>query len=503
MSAATARAARPRRAGRAEGGSRGATIFGVPERFMRPRLLLFASVGILVGFGMLMVYSASSVTALDATGDAAYYLKRQLMFSAAGIACAVALAILDYRIWVRRFLVPIWVVTAVLLALVIVAGTDNDMGATRWIDLGFFDLQPSEFAKITIVFTAANVAERYFEEGSIDWNGFLKLMAAGVGVPLVLIVIQPDKGSTMVLGLTIVVMGYLAGVPKRYLLGLLVAGVAAFVALSLKDSYSRQRLLTMLNPWSDPYDTGYQLIQGFYAFGSGGLLGVGIGFSRQKYSYLPMAHNDFIFAIIGEECGLVGTLGVLAGFAVFLWAGFQIARYAPDLSGRLVAAGCTTLVIVQLLLNVCGVLGLFPLSGKPIPFLSYGGSSIMASLMIVGMIASVSLHSSLPETAHDGARRSWQLQDEPAPAGGLSFVGEPRPRSERAAGPVARTEGGRGRGAARPARADRGRAPGLTVMDGGSRPPRGSTGRGGRGRIDLGPTAGERLRGRDRGPRTR
>lgn len=471
------------RARRARGSSGESMLLGVPERFMRPRLILIACVAVLVAFGMLMVYSASSVTALDATGDAAYYLKRQLLFSAVGLAAAAALAILDYRIWVRRFLVPIWVVTVGLLALVIVAGTDNDMGATRWINLGFFDLQPSEFAKLTIVFTAANVAERYFEEGSLDWSGFLKLLVVGVGLPLVLIVVQPDKGSTMVLGLTIVVMGYLAGVPKWIVLTFLALGVAGFLALSLSDDYSRQRLLTMLDPWSDPFDTGYQLIQGFYAFGSGGLLGVGIGFSRQKYSYLPMAHNDFIFAIIGEECGLVGTLGVLVGFGVFLWAGFQIARYAPDLSGRLVAAGCTTLVVVQLLLNVSGVLGLFPLSGKPIPFLSYGGSSIIASLMLVGVIVSVSVHSSLPETAHDGVRRSWQLE------GGVDAAprsGESRRRPGRGVFTV--VEGGAGRSSGR---------------RGGSGSGRVSTGRGGGGRIDLGPSASDRLRGRDRGPRKR
>ena len=411
----------PRRSGRGSREER--TIFGVPERFMRPRLVLFAVVGILAAFGVLMVYSASSVSALNSTGDAAYYLKRQLTFLLVGTVAAVILAKSDYRLWAKKLLLPIWGVSVLLLLAVIALGTDNDMGATRWINLGFFDLQPSEFAKITVIFTAANIAERYYEEGSIDWSTFIKLLVAGVGVPILLILIQPDKGSTMVLCLTLVVMGYLAGMPKGFLAIVLVGGALAFLALSLKDDYSRQRLLTMLNPWSDPYDSGYQLIQGFYAFGSGGLFGVGLGFSRQKYSYLPMAHNDFIFAIIGEECGLVGTIGLLAGFAVFLWAGFQIARYAPDLCGRLIAAGCTSIVIVQLLLNVCGVLGLFPLSGKPIPFVSYGGSSIIASMMLVGLIASVSLHSSLPETAHDSARRSWQVEaDDGRPRGGRGLT---------------------------------------------------------------------------------
>lgn len=509
--AAQAVAGRPARRDRGAGGER--TVLGVPERFMRPRIVLALCVGILVAFGVLMVYSASSVTALADTGDAAYYLKRELMFLAVGLVAALALAVLDYHIWVQRFLVPIWIVTALLLALVIVAGTDNDMGATRWINLGFFDLQPSEFAKITIVFTAANLAESYFERGTLDWWGFLKLLAAGVGLPLLLIIIQPDKGSTLVLGLTIIVMGYLAGVPRAYLGIVLFLGVAAFLALSLKDDYSRQRLLTMLDPESDPFGSGYQILQGFYAFGSGGLFGVGLGFSRQKYSYLPMAHNDFIFAVIGEECGLVGTLGVLAGFAVFLWAGLQIARYAPDLSGRLLAAGCTSLVVIQMLLNVSGVLGIFPLSGKPIPFISYGGSSIIASLMLVGLILSVSIHSRLPETSHDGMRRSWQVA--PGEPGGydagLSFVGEPVARSQR---PRRDDAVGRRAGSGGPAGSRGGARGGLTVMEGGSgrsgrgssgrgAPGRGTTGRGQRGRIDLGPSASERLRDRRGGPRGR
>ena len=489
MARTQAQAVRPR--GRGPRGRAERTIFGVPERFMRPRLTLLAVVAILVGFGMLMVYSASSVTALRDTGDAAYYLKRELLFVAVGAVAALVLARTDYHVWTQRLLMPVWVLTTVLLGIVIFAGTDNNMGANRWIDLGFFDLQPSEFAKITIIVTAAALAQRYFEEGALDWGSFIKLLGVGVGLPLVLIVAQPDKGSTMVLALTIIVMGYLAGVQKRILVGFLVMGVVLFLALSLKDDYSRQRLLTMLDPWADRYDTGWQLVQGFYAFGSGGLLGVGVGFSRQKYSYLPMAHNDFIFAIIGEECGLVGTIGLLCGFAVFLWAGLQIARHAPDLAGRLVAAGCTSLVIIQMLLNVCGVLGLFPLSGKPIPFISYGGSSIIASLMLVGLIASVSTHSRLPETSHDSMRRSWQLEDDRrAPGGsGLSFVGEPTARSARGASRERRPSGG------------------FTVVVGGAGrgAPHGrvTEGPGGRRRIDLGPSASDRLRGRGQGPRTR
>lgn len=494
------------------------TLFGVPERFMRPRLVLLAVTAILVGFGLLMVYSSSSVTALAENGDAAYYLKRQAMMALLGLAAAGVIVHFDYHTWCRTLLTPIWVLTVILLALVFTPFAGGDAyGANRWITVAGYQLQPSEFAKLTIVLTAANVAQRYFEEGSITWHDFLMLIGLGVGVPLVLIVVQPDKGSTMVLGLTLVVMGYLAGVPKRFLAFFLVLGLVGFVALSLKDDYSRQRLLTMLDPWKDPYDTGYQLVQGFYAFGSGGLLGVGVGFSRQKYSYLPMAHNDFIYAVIGEECGFVGALGLLVGFGVFAWAGLKIARHAPDLAGRLIAAGCTSLIVVQTLLNVAGVLGIFPLSGKPIPFISYGGTSITASIMIAGMIVSVSAHSRLPETTHDSARSSWQVEGgrrEGARGGaGLSFVGEPSPRSERASGggrarlTVVDGGGRDGRGSARGTRAPGDRqAPRSGERRSGraaSRGPSGARGRGmaggGRQRIDLGPSASDRLRGRGRG----
>jgi cell division protein FtsW len=190
-----------------------------------------------------------------------------------GLVSALLLARSDYHLWSRRLLRPIWFATILILLLVFTPFAGQDaLGANRWINIGGFGLQPSEFAKITIVLTAANLAEGYFEEGSLAWREFVKLLAVGVAVPLALIIVQPDKGSTMVLGITIVVMGYLAGLPKRYLMGFLVAGLLAFFALSLKDDYSRQRFLTMLNPWADPYGTGYQLIQGFYAFASGGLL---------------------------------------------------------------------------------------------------------------------------------------------------------------------------------------------------------------------------------------
>jgi cell division protein FtsW len=226
--------------------------------------------------------------------------------------------------------------------------------------------------------------------------------------------------------------------------------------------------------------------------------------SKQKYSYLPMAYNDFIFAVVGEELGLVGTLGLLAAFGVLAWAGFRIARYAPDMCGRLIAAGCTSLIIIQLLVNVCGVLGIIPLSGKPVPFVSYGGSTIMSCLMLVGMIVSVSKHSTLPETVHDRSRQSWQFADgeegtreapPPQPAQASRLWARPTPRSARgraATWGLRRwpAHGRRRRGRRRPRR---------QRQRGGSTAGASRQGRYEGGRIDLGPSAAERLRGRGSG----
>ena len=469
-------------------------IFGVPERFMGPRLVLIAATIILVAFGLLMVYSASSVTALTQKAynfDPTYFLKRQAALALVGTVAAVILARVDYHVWCKTILPIIWVGTVLLLLLIMtpIAGSDA-YGATRWIRIAGFTFQPSEFAKLTVILTAANLAQSYFEDNSLELNTFIGLMFGGCGLPLALILLQPDKGTTIILCATLLVMGYLAGVPRRLLGAGLVVGVALFLFLILKDSYSRARVMTMLDPWSDPYGDGYQLIQGFYAFGSGGLLGLGIGFSRQKYFYLPMAHNDFIFAVIGEELGLVGTLGVLAGFAVVLWAGLRIARYAPDLSGRLIASGCAAIIVVQLLVNVGGVLGIMPLTGKPIPFLSYGGSSIISSIMIVGLIVSVSRGSTLPSTEYDERRGSWRVAGESTGEGpSLSLVGEPTRRSERSSRSSETSE-------------QRRSSRNFTVVDGGSRSSSSSSARGrvttdssGRRRIDLGPSASDRLRG--------
>ena len=484
-------------------GSQAKGRFGaIPERFMQPRLVLLVSTAILVCFGLVMIYSASSISAMtseDMGYNPFYYVQRQLGFAAAGVALAFIVSRIDYRAVVRNLQVPIWIVTIGMLAIIFtpIAGADA-YGATRWISIGPFSFQPSEFAKITILISVSYLAQQYFIDQTIDQMEFFKKFAIAALVPLVLILAQPDKGSTLIIVGTLLVIGYLADVDRRVLATIAVAGFIGFAFLSLKDDYSRARVVTMFNPWADYYGAGYQLAQGFYAFGSGGIFGVGFGFSRQKYSYLPMAHNDFIFAVIGEELGFIGVLGLLVVFGALVWAGFKIARYAPDLTGRLIAAGCTSMFIIQAFVNIGGVLGLLPLSGKPLPFISYGGSTIMSSILMVGLLMSVSRQSRLPETEYDRQRASWSIAEEQdtfdAPGfAGLTMVdggvgvGMPLPRSSR---PKSSAQS-----SARPSRGV------LRSRDDDAPQGRITTDASGRRRIDLGPSASDRLRGNNRARR--
>lgn len=473
----------------------------VPARVMAPRMLFVACSAGLLLFGLLMIYSSSSIVGLTSKAygnDPSYFLVRQIAFSVAGLVFATALAVFDYRRWQGIALKVMWVLTLLSLVLVYtpIAGHDA-YGATRWIAMGPFSLQPSEFAKVTVLLTAALIAQKRFEEESIDNVQALKLLVGGVAVPMALILFQPDKGTTGVLAVTLLVMAYLAGVPMRKVFLILLAGVGVAAVLALRDEYSRARVMTMFDPFSDEFGAGYQLVQGFYALGSGGVTGVGIGLSRQKYNYLPMAHNDFIFAVVGEELGFVGALLMILTFCALLWAGLKIAENAPDLMGRLIAAGCTSLIVIQLLLNVCGVIGIFPLSGKPVPFVSYGGSSIISTLMLVGLVLSVSFRSTLPQTRYEERRSKLRLAvDDTASDAfsahvGGSTAGRAMPRSTRLAG-TRQANATLASDRSESARSD------LRIVDGGARSARlagrTSVDSSGRRRIDLGPSAAERLR---------
>ena len=485
-----------------------------PARIMAPRVLVVALALGLTLFGLVMIFSASSVKAVSATGDAWAYVLRQARFAGIGLVAAAFIVAVDYHHWCRAVLPLTWLVTIVLLVFVELFGTETN-GATRWVMIGSFSLQPSEFAKVTILMAAVNIANDFLGERSVDLVGMLLRLGLFVAAPLVLILVQPDKGTTGIVIVMLLAVAVSAGFPGSVAAKVVIAGIALALVVTLSDSYSRARLFTMLDPWADQYDDGWQLTQGFIAFGSGGLFGRGVGMSVQKYSWLPESHNDFIFAIVGEELGLVGALCLLAAFALLFREMLKVAHDAPDLEGRLLATGATALLCSQLFLNVAGVLGMFPLSGKPLPFISYGGSSIISCLMVVACVVNVSLRSSLPETVHDVRRRQMTLADED------TGVGEAHVRSASAglgrassvpigaAAGSARglrvVEGGSGREAVGGGVADGGVAGGFDgrcaggggIAGGGQR-----AGGGGRGRIDLGPSASERLRS-GTGPRVR
>lgn len=514
---AEARAARERRLTREA--RRDDLIWGVPSSIMRPRLVLVAAVAALALFGIVMIYSSSSIIGLTAEKynyDPTYYLVRQVVFVAGGAALAWGISRLDYHLLADRLLPGVSLLTTAALVAILATGTSAN-GAARWINVAGFTLQPSEFSKVVIVLEGATILGRLLgeEAGAYEARALLRKGFLGILLPLGLVLIQPDKGTVMVTLVTLLVMAYYAGFPGKVCLGLLVGAGIIFFAYAMSQDYSRKRILTMMDPWSDPTDDGYQLVQGFYAFGSGGLFGVGIGMGRQKYSYLPMAYSDFILATVGEECGLVGMLLVLALFAALLWAGLKVAEGAPDMLGRLVASGSVTLLAIQMLLNASGVVAVFPLSGKPVPFLSYGGSSVVSSFAFVGLVLSVSRQSRAPLSRYDRRRQDLTVTSSAylsAADGEPSMVGAPTPRSERRAGTM---EGPRlvvmSGGRHEPARDDAPSSPSPTPLGSarrtspaalrqersferqhpGSRVTRGSNGRT---RIDLGPDAGERLR---------
>jgi cell division protein FtsW len=260
-------------------------------------------------------------------------------------------------------------------------------GAARWLPLGPVSLQPSELAKLAVVLFAAYTLER--KGARIADPKELAYAAPAIGLVLMLIMMQPDLGTTIICGGCALVVLFLAGARLRHMSAAVGAALLGVSALIVSEGYRRERLFSFLDPWADPLHTGYQMIQGQIALGSGGLFGLGLGASRQKWSYLPHAHTDFIYAIIGEELGLLGTLAVLALFVFFVYLGIRTARRAPDRFGMLVAGGITGWVGIQALVNMGAVTGMLPITGVPLPLISFGGSALVFTLAGIGILLSV------------------------------------------------------------------------------------------------------------------
>lgn len=371
-------------------------------------LSLVVVVAVLSLLGSVMILSASSVVAVEEAGSAFAVFIRQCMWLVVGTVGLVVGARLDYHRWAR--MVPVLVLSTLgLLLLVLVPGIGvNVNGAQRWIGIGFLQLQPAEPAKFAlIVFCAALVARNAHR---VDQLGVVLRPALVVlGMFAVLLMKQPNLGTTMVLCAIVGGMLLWAGIPMR-VLGLLAGSAAALgTVFALSADYRRERVVGFLDPWENAGDAGYQTIQSLIGVASGGVSGSGLGESRAKWGFLPEAHTDFVFAIIGEELGLIGSLFVVGLFAALIALGLRIAQRAADPFGSMLAVGVTTWFAVQGFVNVGAVLNLLPITGVPLPFVSFGGSSLLATMLAAGVLVNVAFQGQEPENpvrARIAARRS-------------------------------------------------------------------------------------------------
>jgi cell division protein FtsW len=359
--------------------------------------------------GLVMVLSASSVSALDTYGSSWYIALRQAIWLAAGTAACVVVARRDYHRW-RRWSLPGLAVSGVLLGLVLVPGICmNVNGASRWLGYGPFSLQPSELAKLAVLLFACDLLAR-----RAAWMADLRLTLVPVGAVFgsvaMLLMLQPNLGTTLVIGAIVLSVLYVAGAPLIPLVGVGISGAAAATVLALGASYRRARVLAFLDPWADPLNTGYQNIQSLVGIASGGLTGVGIGESKAKWGFLPYAHTDFIFAIIGEELGLLGALVVVGLFVALCILGAKAASQAPDRFGMLLAAGVTAWFGVQAFVNVGAVIGILPITGVPLPFVSYGGSSLVFSMVGAGLLLNVARQGQAAPTRVAPTRRPQPVE---------------------------------------------------------------------------------------------
>ena len=351
------------------------------------RTLFVVTIG-LVSFGLVMLYSASAVVA-DAPDRSAYVLLiKQAMWAAVGLLVLLVLMRIDYRHYRRPFILySVFGMSIAALVLVLFLPTVND--THRWIRVSGFSFQPSELAKISLTLFLAYQLDKRKERLEDFFQGMLVPLMV-IGFTSFLVLIEPDLGSAFCLLMIGFAMLFISGVPVRYLAGLFLTLVPTFFWLIFSAEYRRKRLMTFLDPFEDPLGSGFQIIQSIIAVGTGGIFGAGFMQSQQKHFYLPVPHSDFIFAVIGEELGLVGCLAIVGAFCVLMWRGFAIASKSPDGFGALLASGLTVLIVGQAFVNIGVTIAILPTTGLPLPFISSGGRSLVVMMAAVGLILSVS-----------------------------------------------------------------------------------------------------------------
>lgn len=351
--------------------------------------IFLTTVLLLLGLGLLMLYSASSAQSRFDTGYtvSTKYLQKQAICAVLGLVCMFAFSRISPAFW-HRYAYWIYGISIALLLLVLVAGQSAN-GAKRWISIAGIQFQPSEIAKFAMIVTIARLSRGFGARAAEFRRGVLGYGLAILGI-LVPLALEKHLSAIVLMGMVAVIMMFISGTKPRYLLmGAAGAVLLAAVYVSLMG-YAGDRVTAWLHPEADPSDTGYQILQSLYAIGSGGVFGLGFGKSRQKYLYLPFQYNDYIFAIICEELGLVGAVCVIALFALLILRGYHIALHAADRFSSMLAAGLTTLIAVQAILNLCVVTNILPSTGIALPFFSYGGTALAVNLGEMGVILSVS-----------------------------------------------------------------------------------------------------------------
>ena len=358
-------------------------------RKTQPDFWLFAVALVLVSTGVVMIYSASAIVAADRFRDPYYFLKRQVFWAALGCGALWIALRNDYR-RLEKIVLPLLGLSALLLVLVLIPGLGVSInGSRRWLRLGALSFQPAELAKLALVVYLAAFLARKRDELDDFWHGVVPPLAVG-GTLAALVLLQPDLGNAITLLVLTVGLLFLAGARTSWLAMLAVPALPLAALAVWIAPYRMRRVFAFLDPWQDPRGSGFQIIQSWLAFGSGGALGRGIGESRQKLFYLPEAHTDFIFAIVGEELGFIGASAVVLLFVALIWRGLRIGLRAADPFGAYLALGITVLVATQTLVNLGVVTGLLPTKGLPLPYLSFGGSALLVTMLGTGVLLNIS-----------------------------------------------------------------------------------------------------------------
>ena len=351
---------------------------------------LLITVFILLGLGIITVLSASSPTALAETGNSYKYLIKQMEAAVIGIFLMFVASKIDYKLWQKNYKI-IYFICMILLLAVCALGREAG-GAKRWLDMGFLSFQPSEVAKVGVIIFYSAWLTKNKEKLKTFKYGFVYPLSWLLIPIFFILVLQNHFSATLVICMLAAILMILAGCKIRYFIfvGIPLAALGVFAIIVAGQGFRMQRILTFFDPWQDIKGKGWQIVQSLYAIGPGGLFGVGLGESKQKYLYIPEPHNDFIFAVLAEELGFIGCAIVIILFAILIWRGITIAMKAPDMFGSLLAAGITSMIAIQVLVNIAVVTASMPVTGMALPFFSYGGTALIITLTAIGILLSVS-----------------------------------------------------------------------------------------------------------------